>query len=235
MKLFIGLPVYSQMPTQFVQCMFALQAAKPFPIQLHICQGDGVARSRNMLACEFLRSDCDVMLQIDCDLIFSPEHVARIVNHNVPVVGGSYPKKQDGRLEWVMNTLPNQNEQKPTPGGLLPVRYVGTGFLCVQRQALEQMRDRYPESSYQADYGNNQRDFEFFPMRVYREKQSDPGRYLSEDWFFCQRWLDMGGTVYLDTGTILRHIGPAVFPLQSQLSQITQPIEDPPAEMTSAA
>ena len=41
-------------------------------------------------------------------------------------------------------------------------------------------------------------------------------RYLSEDWMFCQRWLDIGGKVYGDAGIVLKHIGSAVYPLQTQ-------------------
>jgi FkbM family methyltransferase len=270
-KLFLGVPVYSEQKTHFSSCLSALQSMKPLPIELHYGQGDGVARCRNQLTAEFLRSDCTHMLMIDSDILFSPDHVARIVSHDVPVVAGAYPKKQEGKLEWVINTLPQQST-KADPNGLLPVQYVGTGFICVRRDVFEQMRVRYPESSYLADYGTREKEFEFWPMRVYRPPEDqahlnarellkacesgvcersidlidrlrdliatrptlDPGRYLSEDWYFCQRWLDMGGTVYLDTGTILKHIGPAVFPLQTQIPQITAP-DDSRAEASSSS
>lgn len=263
-KLFVGVPVYSEQKTQFSACISALQAMKPLPIELHYGQGDGVARCRNQLTAEFLRSDCTHLLMIDADILFSPDHVARIVGHDVPVVAGAYPKKQEGPLEWVINTLPSQPMQAG-PNGLLPVRYVGTGFICVRRAVFEQMRGLYPESSYLADYGSRVQEFEFWPMRVYRPPEDqahmdarrlvefvegmdrsdlrrklsaalrdftatktelDPGRYLSEDWYFCQRWLDMGGTVYLDTGTILKHIGPAIYPLRTQEAEITRPREE---------
>jgi hypothetical protein len=220
MKLFIGLPVYSQMPAQFTQCLLALQASKPCEIQLNICQGDGVARSRNRLTADFLRSDCTHMLQIDCDLLFSPDHVARIISHDVPVVGGLYPLKQQGPVSWCVNTLSEQ--LPPDERGLQPVKYVGTGFICVQRSVFDAMRERYPESSYIADYDDRLPEFDYWPMTVYRNGPNDPGRYLSEDWFFCQRWNDMGNTVYADCGTVLKHIGPAIFPLDTQLAEITK-------------
>jgi FkbM family methyltransferase len=221
-KLFIGVPVYQEMKTTFVQCLLALQAQKPLPIDIRFAQGDGVARSRNHLTAEFLQTDCTHLLMIDCDLLFSAEHVARIVGHDVPVVGGAYPKKQEGDLEWVINTLPDQS-RTPDANGLLPVRYVGTGFICVQRAVFEQMRANYPHSRYRADYGDRREEFDYWPMSVYRKDPADPGRYLSEDWFFCQRWLDLGGNVYLDTQTILKHIGQAVYPLRTQEAEITKP------------
>ncbi|HWN95012.1 MAG TPA: FkbM family methyltransferase [Methylomirabilota bacterium] len=221
-KLFIGLPMYSEAKDEFNDCLFALRSQKPLPIEIGKHRGDGVARSRNALTAEFLRSDCTHLLMMDCDLIFSPGHVARMVAHDVPVVGGAYPKKQQGPLEWVINTLPGQ-PTKPAAGGLLPVRYVGTGFICVRRDVFEQMREHYPESRYIADYGERGEECDFWPMGVYRPTPGDPGRYLSEDWYFCQRWLDMGGTVYLDTGTILKHVGQAIYPLATQEDEITHP------------
>ena len=209
-----------------MQCVMALQARKKelgFEVVPSINQGDGVARSRNVLTAEFLRTDCTHMLQIDCDLIFSADHVKRIVSHNVDVVGGAYPKKQDGNLEWVINTLPNQAQIKATKNRLLQVKYVGTGFMCVKRRVFEKMRKAYPDSKYRADYAGREMEFDYWPMSVYRKNKKDEGRYLSEDWFFCQRWQDMGGKVYLDTGTILKHIGPAIYPLQSQMDQINNP------------
>jgi hypothetical protein len=247
MKLFIGLPVYSQAPVYFTQCLMALNHAVrtghwPLaePPVIEMGQGDGIARTRNVLTAMFLRSDCTHMLQIDCDLLWSVDHITRVLSHDAPVVGGMYAKKQDGPNEWVMNSLPDQHAQQPNEKGLIPVRYIGTGFICVKREVFEQMRARYPESRYRADYGAREMEFEFWPMRVYRPTPEDEGRYLSEDWFFCQRWLDMGGTVYADPQIALRHLGTASFPLQSQEEQLFGrritglPAVDSPAEVSAA-
>ena len=212
-KLFIGLPIYAQVPTQFLQCLLALQACKPVDCEIHICQGDGVARSRNQLTASFLASDCTHLLFIDCDLVFTPEHVARILAHDVPIVGGLYPKKQEGPVEWVLNTA--LVETKPTPTKLQEVRYVGTGFMCIKREVITAMIARYPEIEFTADYGTRRQEHDLWPMGVY--VYHDGGRrYLSEDYFFCQRAIDMGLPVLADTGCVLSHVGTVIFPLQSQ-------------------
>lgn len=227
MKLFIGMPAYRELPGLTTQCLLALQANKPFPIEFSMCCGDGVARSRNRLTAEFLRSDCDAMLQIDSDLIFSPDHVARIASHDVPVVGGLYPKKQDGPVEWVINTFPGKLDKR-MDNGLQRVKYVGTGFMCVKREVFEKMIAAYPEISYAADYGDKFNEHDLWPMGVYRKEPGDPGRYLSEDWYFCQRWNDLGGDVYADCRTVLKHIGPSIYPLKHQEEEIlgkSKPVE----------
>ncbi len=63
------------------------------------------------------------------------------------------------------------------------------------------------------------------------------GRYLSEDWFFCQRWLDLGGEVWADCCVAVRHIGPVVFPLETQIAQMTNPdvAKDIPSPSSGAA
>lgn len=231
-KLFIGVPVYQQVPTQFMNCMFALQAQKPFPLQVSIGQGDGVMRTRNVLTAEFLKSDCTHMLQIDCDLIFSWQHVARIASHDVDVVGGFYPKKQEGPLEWVINTYPGPTRDRDD--FLKRVSYIGTGFMCVRRSVFERMLHAYPWITYGADYGARDQQQEIWPVGTYcYECRGAAGpacthspksrRYLSEDWWFCQRWMDMGGEVFGDTKIVLKHIGPVIYPLQTQMGEITNP------------
>lgn len=216
-KLFVGIPVAQQMPVGFVQSLLALQKNKPCPIEIGIAQGDGVARSRNMLSAQFLASDCTHLLFLDSDLIFSPEHVSRLLSHDLPLVGGFYPKKQEGSVEWVVNTLNPQPE--PNQFGLQRVRYLGTGFLLIARRVFETMSDKYPAIKYRADYGARRDEHDFWPMGIY-EYPDGHRRYLSEDWFFCQRWLDLGGDVIADTLVILKHIGPAVFPLITQQAEI---------------
>lgn len=222
-KLFIGLPIYAQVPAFFLQSLLALQARKPLyaadgreiQITIGMSQGDGVARSRNQLSADFLASGCTHLLFIDCDLIFSAEHVARIVSHDVPLVGGLYPKKQDvpGLPEWVLNSLPNT---APDEHGLQEVRYIGTGFMCIRRDVFEMILLHYrPDIEFTADYGARRQEWDFWPMGVYTYNDGTR-RYLSEDWYFCQRWLDCGGKVLADTQTIIKHIGPTIFPTAQQ-------------------
>ena len=218
-KLFLGLPIYSQVPAFFLNCLLSLQKQKPCEMISEFCQGDGIARSRNQLAAGFLDTDCTHLLFIDCDMIFHPDHVARLLEHDEPIVCGLYPKKQEGQIEWVINTLPGQFPG-PDARGLQKVRYAGTGFMLIRRDVFEKMIVAYPECEFLADYGKRRVEHDFFPMGVYRDKFSPTGRYLSEDWFFCQRWLDMGGDILVDTKVVVKHIGTVIFPLGYQTDEL---------------
>ena len=217
-KLFLGLPIYAQANPFFMQCLLALQAQKPFPIEVRMCAGDGVARSRNGLTADFLRSDCSHLLFIDTDLIFSMEQVARIVSHDLPIVGGLYPKKQEGPTEWVLNGCLEPGVKRDDRG-LLRVRYIGTGFMCIRRDVFGHMARSYPQIAYTSDCGDRRPEYDFWSMGVF-EYPDKTRRYLSEDWYFCQRWLDLGGQVFADTHTVLKHVGHAIYPLETQTNQL---------------
>jgi len=246
-KVFIGVPVNNEMKVQFAACLLALQADKanqPCEFDIRFGHGDGVARTRNNLTSDFLKTDCTHMLQIDCDLIFSPHHVKRIIEQDKEVVGGFYPKKQEGPLEWVINTFPGQVDKRED--GLHKVAYIGTGFLCVKRHVFEDMIEKYPYIAFGADYGTRETMYDFWPMNPYCADcgcAAGPScthapsrrRYLSEDWYFCQRWMDMGGEVFGDTGVVLKHVGPAIFPLITQLPEIAKPREVKPVPSSDTA
>lgn len=224
-RVMVAVPMYGGVEPFFVESLLRLVSFPSCDITIRTVPGDSlVARARNTLAADFLRSDCSHMLFIDSDLVFSPEHVARIVAHKEDLVGGFYPKKYDSEeVQWVCNALEDR-ETTPREDGLQEVRYMGTGFLRIARTVLEQMAEAYPELAFHPDTTPENTDYDFFSTGVYRKRgQEGPGRYLSEDWYFCQRWLDLGGKVWGDTKIILKHVGHAVYPLKSQTSSIIKP------------
>jgi hypothetical protein len=102
------------------------------------------------------------------------------------------------------------------------VAYIGTGFMRIRRRAIEMMVEKLPEIAFNADYGSREIEHNIWPMGIYTYK-SGHKRYLSEDWYFCQNWMDLGGEIYGDTRVILKHIGPCIFPLDTQLPEIANP------------
>lgn len=191
------------------------------PASLQYCPliGDSlVSRARNTLTAKFLASDCTHLLFIDSDLIFSGEQVERLLSHNEDVAGGFYPKKKEGELEWVCNAKLDGSHVDAR--GLQEVRYMGTGFLLIKRGVFERMIGRFGEEiAYHPDNDPSATEWDFWTVGVHRPS----GRYLSEDWFFCQRALDLGYKVFGDTKVILKHVGQAIYPLQTQMDAFTSP------------
>lgn len=208
-KVFLGLPVYGGYHPHFVHSLMALIANRPCELVVKPLVGDSlVARARNRLAAAFMRSDCTHLLFLDTDLIFSVDHIRRLLSHDQCVVAGLYPKKQDD-LAWVCNTLPGV---PPRADGLQEVRYAGTGCLLIKRSVLDRMIEMLPGIEYDPDDGDEPGvKWDFFATGVLQGKDGRR-RYLSEDWYFCQRVQDLGLPVYMDTEVVLKHCGEAVYP-----------------------
>lgn len=218
-KLFVAVPVYGGVDPFFTQSLMKLVADPTVSMQLRMCPGDSlVARARNSLTADFLESDCTHLLFIDSDLIFGADQVARMAGHGEALVGGLYPKKQQGDVAWVLNGCAEPTEVRPD--GLQEVRYVGTGFMRIAREVFERMIVAYgTELVYTPDHRKDRVEYDFWSCGTYQYKDGTR-RYLSEDWYFCQRWLDLGGQVWADTRVVLKHVGMAVYPLISQEKEL---------------
>ena len=170
--------------------------------------GEGfVGRARNQICSKFLETDFDELLQIDSDILYTPQDVNRIASHDVPVVAAFYPKKAPGKTVWVANRT---SEGGPLSTGaddrgLVKVETIGTGFMKIQRKVLERMRDSGLAARYIVD-GTDIVEYEFFPFRVVN------GKLRSEDWAFCDNAHELGFAVYGDTQCVVRHMGICVYP-----------------------
>ena len=214
-KLFIGLPVYGGYHPHFVGSLMNMMADPPCDsMSIVQCSGDSlVSRARNKLAAQFIHdSQATHFLFLDTDLIFSSDHIRRLLSHEVPVVAGLYPKKQR-ELAWVVNCL--DDCPPPHERGLQPVKYAGTGCLMIERGIFEQLIEAHPELAYTPDDGDSHKHtrWDFFSVGVWTDPKTDRRRHLSEDWYFCQRVLDLGHQVLADTQVLLKHCGDCVYPL----------------------
>ena len=74
------------------------------------------------------------------------------------------------------------------------------------------------EIAYEADSGNLSKDreleWDFFSVGVRRDPILGYKRFLSEDWYFCQRWREIGGKVVMLTTIQCHHIGTFKYPAQ---------------------
>ena len=98
-------------------------------------------------------------------------------------------------------------------GGFAKVKYAGTGFLMIRRDVLVKMVAHYADLKYTRQ---NQSDdpLKGSPNRCALFNcmiDSATGTFLSEDYSFCRRWIDMGGEIWADLESRLTHVGPVAF------------------------
>jgi UDP-glucose:(glucosyl)LPS alpha-1,2-glucosyltransferase len=193
-----------------------------------------ITRARNRLVAQFLETPGTHLFFIDADLRFHPSDVLRLLTHDRPVVAAAYPAKAVreenvvGRVfadveqvrrattQYVVNVLFEDEEamarnEATLKDGLIEVLDAGTGFLAIKRHVIDELiaahpeLTYYPERTYQADPKNPRPEWAIFDTMI------ETGRYLSEDYAFCRRWQQLGGSVWLDPTIALDHIGSHVF------------------------
>lgn len=212
------------------------------PLRFYFNLGESlVQRARNNIAKVFLQSVCTEtgqpythLLMIDTDLGFRAKHVQHVMelcDDEHPIVAGMAPLKtidwsavgvaarmgaSDDDLRWagsrnVVNALDGY-DYATDEGPLLPVKYAGTGFMCIRRDALVRFVEAYPELAYLPDYTIGSPEFDlaadrrvtaFFDTIICPDEQ----RYLSEDYTFCKRARAIGLNIYVARNVLLEHIG----------------------------
>lgn len=110
---------------------------------------------------------------------------------------------QNKLLRYNINYKTNTMEIKDN---LAEVRHLATGFMMIERAAIEKMMLAHPETKYVDDVSylegdENKYAYALFDCGVYE------GHYFSEDWLFCHRWSKIGGSIFLDVSINLNHCG----------------------------
>lgn len=220
-NVFWAVPCHEMMEPHFAFSMVKLSTEAAagrlaFDLQCSPLIGDAaIGRARNTLTARFLKTDCDRILFTDSDLVFDASHVSRIVSHDLDIVGGTYFKKNEGEPQIVCNMLPNAREQTENESGVQEAMYVGTGFLCVKRRVFEKIIEVLGDDLWYTSDATQEREWDFWKMGVCKYADGKR-RFLSEDWFFCEMARHCGFKVHLDLRCILKHVGPAMYPLKEQ-------------------
>lgn len=89
---------------------------------------------------------------------------------------------------------------------LAKVKHLATGFMMFKREVIEKMARAYPHTKYTDDVGflsgsENNYAYALFDCGV------QDNHYFSEDWMFCHRWTQMGGSIYINITINLNHTG----------------------------
>lgn len=182
------------------------------PFNIESCYNESlIQRARNSNVDGFLRkTDYTHALFIDSDIEFNENDIINLIKSNKDIIGGLYPKK---KINWdnISNKINNDKEKYHTPSdleayskeyvlihrnntmnfdenGIVETRYVGTGYMLVKRSVFLDMMEEHPFDFYNA---NGNISFMFFNSELRY------GAYLSEDYWFCDRWLCMNKQIFM--------------------------------------
>lgn len=184
-----------------------------------------IDRARNGIAHEFLTvSNADYLLFIDADVQFRPEDVLMMMSYDKDLICGPYPKKhinwpviisavQNGMAdpsyleklvgEYVFSTIDSETKMEE----IVRVAEAGTGLMLIKRSVFEKMAKALPENAYVSDHSRDLRTGVEKKMHAYFRTGIFDGRYLSEDYYFCHKWREIGGDVWLFPWALTTHYG----------------------------
>lgn len=163
-----------------------------------------VTRARNNLVAKAMsKTDITHVMFIDADVSFEPEDIYKLIAMDKDVACGLYPKK-GYPIDYVLNKL-NKNDE-PDENGHIKVRHAGTGFMLIKREVIEKMFEHYSHLKYKNDLKLDPA-YEPHMYALFDTELNEQGYYLSEDYVFCERWIRMGGDVWVDTTIKLGHSG----------------------------
>jgi hypothetical protein len=222
-----------QVSVVYTASLFKLQARvrsyRGLALKVLFKDGDAlITRARASLVSQFLDDPAAThLLFIDADIGFEPEQVLRLIECAADVCAAIYPIK---RIDWdKVKSIMEAGRPNPAAasfnyvfevddpnaiiesGGFVKVRYAGTGFLMIRRQALERMCARYPRLHFKRDHSFDAATASDNRFGLFECMIAEDGTYLSEDFAFCKRWTDIGGEIWADLNSRLHHIGPMTF------------------------
>ena len=198
-----------------------------------------ITRARNYCCDEFMRSKSEHLMFIDSDIGFNPQDIIalmilQIQNKNYDIIGGPYPKKciswekikravDKGVADQNPNVLenfvgdfvfnPKGGQQQIAISEPCEVLEIGTGFMMVTKSAMKKFAEAYKQYSYIPDHVRTEHFDGSREIIQFFQAEIDPvsKRYLSEDYWFCQKAQAINLGTWFCPWMKLQHVGTYIF------------------------
>lgn len=184
-----------------------------------------IDRARNGLVNTYLtQSTSDYLLFIDADIEFRAEDILAMMSYEKDIICAPYPKKHISwpmiiesikagivdiptieRLvgEYVFSPLDRETKIEE----IIRVAEAGTGLMLIHRSVFSKMKEAFPENYYISDHSADIRGGKTVEMHAFFKTAINDNRYLSEDYYFCHKWREIGGDVWLFPWAVTTHYG----------------------------
>ena len=235
-NLFIATPMYGGLCYgNYMESMLSLQAnliAKDYDAYFSFLYNESlITRGRNTMVNDFLKSDCTHMVFIDADIHFQPSHLFKMVESDVEIICGLYPKKEinfgalafaikknvpEDQLkyftgEYVVNMIGDAKEQLVPLDKPFEIKHGGTGFMVIKREVFEKLSEVVP--SYTNNIVDLSGNLAIEPIKEYFTTSIEPETnvLMSEDYHFCRLARLNGMSVWAAPWVQLGHMGSYMF------------------------
>jgi hypothetical protein len=229
----VATPVHSDVSMHYAQSLLHLQKwcfHNNVRIGFQLMKSSLITQGRNMCVAEFLKKGFTHLLFIDSDIAFNEGAAGRLIEANKDVISIPYPLKdmnwdkgfkmiQEGKIKSALD-LKNKAFYRypfkvPDPENIkiqnkvIEVTHSPTGFMMIKREVFEKMIIAYPNLRIDQDQLVNGKVEKLGHMWNFFDTLFDPEKrtYLGEDFAFCKRWRDIGGTCHAWIGDYITHVG----------------------------
>ncbi len=226
MKICIATPMYGGnckgiYTESLINLLIVLSRAGHQVIYTKIYNESLITRARNSLVREFYLSESDAMLFIDADHGFNAEDVLRMIESGKDLIGAMYPMKN---INWedVRNAAMLGKENLAEYSGFFSANFpegemtvdlsqpmeatnVATGMMFITKKVFDTVAPNCKTYAYSGNNGAMDSSIqvtEFFATEIDKN-----GYLLSEDYYFCEKWKEVGGTVYAAPWVRISHAG----------------------------
>ena len=143
-SLYIAMPCYDSVKIQTMVSMCKLVAdltRADIKVDINTLKSPYVSYARNILTAQFMKSDKDYLLFIDADVEFEPECPLRMVVAQKDIVCTPYRvKTNDPKVVRYTTTVPDNNNVKVLPGGLVELTRGPSGMMLIHRRVFETLQ-----------------------------------------------------------------------------------------------
>lgn len=190
---FIGIPALASVATRTMMSVISASNFIKSRAMIHTQVGCYVDNARDKIVEDARAQNATHLMFIDSDMEFPPDGIQRLIERDLDIVGGLYPRRQypyrptinriNGKKLIVPSSYPKDR--------LFEVDAVGTGFLLIKMKVFDKLGDP-PYFKIQKFYD--------VPIR--------------DDVFFCVSARKKGFNVWVDPTIKLGHVGEYVYTME---------------------
>jgi len=209
-SLYIAMPCYDSVKIQTMVSMCKLIAdltRAGIKVDINTLKSPYVSYARNILTAQFMKSDKDYLLFIDADVEFEPECPLRMVVAQKDIVCTPYRvKTNDPDVVRYTTTVPDNENVKVLPGGLVELTRGPSGMMLIHRRVFETLQKNRPDLEIQAHqhvdlFPEGFKIFSFWDC-VFKD-----GKWTGDDIAFCNLATENGFKLYANIESTMVHHG----------------------------
>ncbi len=204
MKLLIAIPTYNMYihGNLFNSLLHFISYCcdKEIYFEIKYRSGSLINRIRNEFITDFISGDFTDLLFIDADLFNFENVLIEMVESKKKLIGGTYIKKQD-KEDYNINLCNSINDTLNKKNNVVEVKHIATGLMLINMEVIQKLIEHYPEKKYLNELS--------IPHYNFFDSYIKDGKYLSEDYGFCEYYKEIGGKVYAYIDGKITHNGQA--------------------------